>query len=75
MKIIYLYEQMRTASLIILHVWKCSYGSISRGKQSNYKIKCFLYAHGFTDHFACAEMSVRVEYEGQTIEIVVARYW
>ena len=63
----YSYKKMRTESLIILHVHKCSYGSISRGAQSNYRIT-FLQqeAHGFTDHFARAEaeMSVRVDFDG-----------
>ena len=39
MKIMYMYKKMRTDSLIILHVRKCSYGYMSRGEQSNYKIK------------------------------------
>ena len=61
---------MRTDSLIILHVQKCSYESISRLNQSNYKKN----AHGFTGHFARAEMSVRVDFEGRTIEILFAKY-
>ena len=59
------YKNMRTESLIISHVQTCSDGSISRGKQSNHKITFFVTkgAHGFADHFARAEMSIRVAFE------------
>ena len=63
----YIYKKVRTDSLIILHVRRCSYGSISTGNQSNFKITFVLQndAHGYTDNFARALMSVRVDFEGK----------
>ena len=32
-------------------------------------------AHQFTDHFASLEMYVRVDFEGQAIDILFDKYW